>query len=332
MPENRVKRHIKTNEESSGLSHRRKNKKSHDLVSLGDILADSFVKEHTDLKRLESVVNDIQSEEEVGLLGKDKGNLHLNQEESENPLEASPTAHRDDPSEPAPAAIIPQEEHQPPEPLLETPQDASSEDEGQTAMTCLVELFVIILSVFIVFAGMASFYIILTVGYSQASPHAVSTSRTLFTEIESTSTSSSSTVSSTTSSTTSSSASSSTIHAIVCSMPYIRFGLGCCLDMNTNSICDSDETTTSTTTIADYVFCSKDSECGATRVEYICRESSVYRLTFTHFCRSAGTKASNCERNVLDELVDICKSDQQCVSGRDQCQANWAPNNFVDRG
>jgi len=30
--------------------------------------------------------------------------------------------------------------------------------------------------------------------------------------------------------------------AIVCNAPYIRFATGCCLDQNTNGICDSDET------------------------------------------------------------------------------------------
>ena len=112
-------------------------------------------------------------------------------------------------------------------------------------------------------------------------------------------------------------------------MPYIRFGLGCCLDVNSNGICDADEQTTTTTTLRDWVICSKDADCGATRVEYICRENDVFKLTISFFCRSAGLRSSNCDMDVVDDLVDRCGAGEQCVKGRGTCQRNWAPNNLA---
>ena len=140
----------------------------------------------------------------------------------------------------------------------------------------------------------------------------------------------SSTSTSTTSTTSTSTTTTSTMQLIVCKPPYIRFGAGCCLDANSNRVCDSDEALLVTsTTLPDYVFCSNDNHCGPTRVEYVCRGGNVHRMIFSFICKNPGTRQSNCERNVVDDTIDMCASDQECVSGKDKCQKNWAPNNFM---
>ena len=112
--------------------------------------------------------------------------------------------------------------------------------------------------------------------------------------------------------------------------PYMRLGMGCCLDSDDDGICDSDETTTTSSTLLDYVMCRKDADCGVTRTEYICRLGDVYRLTFTHLCRRPGLRSSGCEQVVIDDLVDNCGQADQCVAGKTRCQPRYANNNFLD--
>jgi hypothetical protein len=148
-----------------------------------------------------------------------------------------------------------------------------------------------------------------------------------------TTTSTSSTMTSTTSTSSSTSVTSTTQQQIVCTSPYIRFGLGCCLDTNNNSICDPDEPEeTTTTTLADYIRCFNDLDCGPTRVEYKCVENDLFRVSVTHFCRNAGSRASSCETHKVEDLVDYCKPHQQCYissDGSGRCKDRYAPSNFL---
>ncbi len=137
----------------------------------------------------------------------------------------------------------------------------------------------------------------------------------------------------TTSTTASTSSTTTTLELLVCERPYMRFGMGCCLDVNDNSICDDDELKTTTTTLSDYIRCNDDLECGKTRIEYKCVEKEAHRLTIDHFCLNAGTRASVCETNVVDDLVKICAVDEQCSLKDDsvECKKTWAANNLVTR-
>jgi hypothetical protein len=212
-------------------------------------------------------------------------------------------------------------------PSASEPADPKQGDEAdtETARNCLLDLTFIALSIFVVLAGMSIFYMMIMLSSSPSGEETVdSTTSTYTTTTTTTTTHKTSTTSTTTIS------ASTTSEGIVCLPPYIRFGLGCCLDVNSNDICDSDDTETTTTTLSDYVFCLKDSDCGATRVDYTCRENNVHRLIFTFFCRNPGLRSSTCERSALDEIADQCEPNEQCAKGKELCIPNWAPNNFVN--
>lgn len=144
-----------------------------------------------------------------------------------------------------------------------------------------------------------------------------------------------------------------------CSAPYIRHGTGCCLDQNSNSICDQDETgmddgsgsitpTTilpaPTTTIAASptttltsapttttpkpipsgdIICYKDEDCGTSMQQCrdpFCKGGSVYRRCKTDLCDFPGTKAARCYRDFKDILIDECGSNEVCREGRLSCE------------
>lgn len=110
-----------------------------------------------------------------------------------------------------------------------------------------------------------------------------------------------------------------------CPENYIQVGTDCCLDMNSNSICDRDEeqekpqttvkkttlkqttstivettilkTTTlveTTTTTAAQIRCRTNSDCGQRREERVCKDGDVYVMTISPRCRKPGTTESNC--------------------------------------
>lgn len=103
--------------------------------------------------------------------------------------------------------------------------------------------------------------------------------------------------------------------------------------MNKNSICDTDEVReTTTTTLSDYVRCFNDLDCGPPRLEYKCGENDVYRVTVTYSCRNAGTRVSDCETNVVEDMVEHCGAHQQCYVSRDGsgvCKDRYAESNFL---
>lgn len=145
-----------------------------------------------------------------------------------------------------------------------------------------------------------------------------------------TSTSTSTTTPTRTTTSTTTTHTTTTQELIVCASPYIRYGLGCCLDRNSNGVCDLDEGfVPSTTTTLGFTWCTFDSDCGSTLVQHICRDNDVHRITVTYFCRNPGSMTSTCERKVLDDMVDHCVPTlEQCVKGKTRCQDGWAPSNF----
>ncbi len=140
------------------------------------------------------------------------------------------------------------------------------------------------------------------------------------------------TTTSTTITTTSSTTSTSmTYEPIVCDPPYMRFGMGCCLDTNGNSICDDDETPAeTTTTLTDIIRCATDIDCGRTRVELECRDNEAHRVTIAFTCKNAGTKSSTCELSSLDDVIDVCEASEQCYIRGDEiiCKRRSTPNNL----
>lgn len=142
------------------------------------------------------------------------------------------------------------------------------------------------------------------------------------------------TTSSTSTSTTSTTTSS--LEAIVCEPPYMRFGMGCCLDKNVNDICDSDEVDemiSTTTTVVEFIRCKKDSDCGPTRIEYRCDANTLVKQTITNFCLDAGTYKSVCEPKAMDEVINKCEPSEQCYIRGDNayCKKKTAENNLFIR-
>lgn len=137
---------------------------------------------------------------------------------------------------------------------------------------------------------------------------------------------------STTSSTTTSSSTTSTREdPVVCNPPYIRFGLGCCLDTTKSGICDSDEEPKSTTsTLSDIVRCRSDLDCGRSRVDLECRGNEATRTRISFICNQRGTLASTCEPVSVTEVVDICGADEQCYVRGDEimCRKRQVASNF----
>jgi hypothetical protein len=188
----------------------------------------------------------------------------------------------------------------------------------KNAKSCFYELSIIALSIMVVFAGMSVFYVLLFLNDKHEAPRVVE-----FKSDASPQKRPPSAAAATSTSTTSSTAEppqATTLPLIVCERPYIRFGLGCCIDRDGNSVCDGDESSESTTTLGDYIVCSGDSDCGLTRVEYDCRDGDVHRLTFAHFCMRPGLRGSSCQLGVVDQLWEACGPVEHCSKGRDKCQ------------
>ena len=138
----------------------------------------------------------------------------------------------------------------------------------------------------------------------------------------------------TTATTQTTSSTTTTVESIICNEPYMRFGLGCCLDKNGNGICDADEAPkTTTTTLPDYVRCKNDNECGDPRTDLICDGNIARKKIISHRCREAGTRASTCETNVVDEIVDTCDATERCYVRGDniECRRTSTSSNLFQR-
>jgi hypothetical protein len=113
--------------------------------------------------------------------------------------------------------------------------------------------------------------------------------------------------------------SEATTTTLLCTRPYIQVGTDCCLDANSNNICDSDEEeettttpapttiqttttvmatttttiqTTTTTTIK--IECHQNSDCGQSREERICYKGDVYLQRVTPKCQNPGKADAKC--------------------------------------
>ncbi|MBD3388620.1 MAG: hypothetical protein GF416_06085 [Candidatus Altiarchaeales archaeon] len=195
----------------------------------------------------------------------------------------------------------------------------------------LIFIFLLLVTVF---GGMFLISIVLALTHSQPEAVVVESNSTIEESQMIETSTTVSTTSTTSTSTTSTTDSTTTLPQIVCAPPYMRFGLGCCLDLNNNTICDQDEADESTTTtLADYIRCNDDGDCGSIRTEYECRENDLFRVTISHFCKNPETRASSCETNVVEELVEPCGPMQQCFISRDgegKCQNKYTRNNFIE--
>lgn len=99
-------------------------------------------------------------------------------------------------------------------------------------------------------------------------------------------------------------------------------------------------TTTTTTTIVIYrttttianAVCYLNSDCGANRIDYVCRislppgeqqmgngEMSVFRVEYTKLCIEPGTTYARCETKRREILWDICGTDETCLEGCYTC-------------
>lgn len=330
------KQHIKRQERLVKASSDRSKditQKCRDLDSLEGIPQEKT--EPTEKVNIQAVIIDIQSEEDVHAQTPEP----IPQEDIFPPDQHPQCPDTTPTGEPTPnesRETIPTPE--PATPLSEdgqaTDQEANNESPSEedvpdqetspeiTARSCLIELVVIALSVLLVFGGAVIFYLVMAITYAQpahpqmssaimAPPPTSTTHPTPTTEASTTTTSTTTT---------------STMRTVICQRPYMRFGLGCCLDTDGNGICDLDETPS--TTLSDYVICHRDSDCGPTRVEYACRMGDVHRITIDNTCIRAGEPGSACDRSVLDELVDACGQLEHCVGGKQKCQQSWGPGTF----
>ncbi|MFH0862623.1 MAG: hypothetical protein V1875_06285 [Candidatus Altiarchaeota archaeon] len=278
--------------------------KIHDLVSVDGTSAAGGKKSSGEKSEdLVRIITDIQSEEDLG--PGVKTSLDYSSEDQIT------------------SVVSDIEEEIPHEPLA---------DDIKCARSCALEIGVVALTVIAILAGILILCVVYI--YQEYGPkdstfgHVVKGGPVA--EAASSTTSSTTTTTSSTSITSTTTSTSSPPPAPVCRPPYMRLGLGCCLDSQGNGLCDTDEHSTTSSTVLDYVICRRDADCGATRTEYICRIGDVYRLTFTHVCRRPGLTSSACEQVVIDDLVDSCGPAYQCVTGRNRCQPRYTSNNFMD--
>jgi hypothetical protein len=98
--------------------------------------------------------------------------------------------------------------------------------------------------------------------------------------------------------------------AVVCNAPYIRFGASCCIDQNNNSICDTDESATSTTPVEGVKCINECSEDLCLNGEYIACQT-----------KSDGCKDKVNKGKLLGKCGIICLSDNDC-SSTEKCNGN----------
>jgi hypothetical protein len=117
----------------------------------------------------------------------------------------------------------------------------------------------------------------------------------------------------------------------ICNPPYIIVGSECCLDLDGNGICDSDEAETTKTTLGAFIRCRLDADCGPTRVEYDCQGNIAQRQTIINFCRMQGTLSSHCETKMETEDLDICSGTKICAitDAGAECKDRFVPSNFI---
>ncbi|HIE33776.1 MAG TPA: hypothetical protein EYP86_01385 [Candidatus Altiarchaeales archaeon] len=118
----------------------------------------------------------------------------------------------------------------------------------------------------------------------------------------------------------------------VCKSPNISVNGTCCSDINSNGICDFDETTsttsttttstttsistTSTTTTTIEKECYSHSDCGEDYYyeNYLCGKNNVIRIKYVPRCING-----RCVTKSKTEVIDVCKIDERCVPGKERC-------------
>ena len=141
--------------------------------------------------------------------------------------------------------------------------------------------------------------------------------------------------------------------SLACGKPYTLVGAVCCRDVDSNGICDIDETTSSTaamttttvlhttttfletttiplattTSTLGNISCYNSSDCGVNgkRVVkyYTCQpnlDGRVYRRYIEFICRHPGTSASMCVGSEKTEVLKVCGSGG-CMEGTSVCKA-----------
>jgi len=115
-----------------------------------------------------------------------------------------------------------------------------------------------------------------------------------------------------------------TTAAPFCQKPYFEFSPGeCCLDLDENRVCDSQQTTTTvrqtttlapattsapttttvkiTTTTLSKIKCRVNSDCGEYHEEKVCYNEDVYIQRVSYTCRNPGTVESECiEKRIFE--------------------------------
>jgi len=136
---------------------------------------------------------------------------------------------------------------------------------------------------------------------------------------------------------------------VVCNPPYIQVGAECCLDLNSNNICDEDDkvktttitvtttvsattlstttqtiTTTSLTTTSSssmtmlVIRCTVNSDCGLRREEKVCYRGDVYMKSYNPLCKNPGEANAYCltkEAFVGASLQSEPKPTKECMNG-----------------
>ncbi|MFH1403798.1 MAG: hypothetical protein ABIH11_05990 [Candidatus Altiarchaeota archaeon] len=127
-----------------------------------------------------------------------------------------------------------------------------------------------------------------------------------------------------------------------CNPPYIRFADDCCLDRNSNMICDGDEEATTTTRKPDTtttlastttlkpvttvkttststtlkIACTMSKDCGDAVNYTKCYRGDVVMYYETPQCRKPGTVESDCVMKSKLEAYNSCKDWEACVVGK----------------
>ncbi len=129
---------------------------------------------------------------------------------------------------------------------------------------------------------------------------------------------------------------------IVCNHPYIVYGEGCCLDRDSDGLCDASQTTSTTpaetssttfratststsaqpTTTTLYAECATNSDCGMVRNYTKCSsEGNVIMYVETPYCSSPGQETSKCVMKSKTTPYRACEVDEKCQNGK--CIKNY---------
>ena len=138
-----------------------------------------------------------------------------------------------------------------------------------------------------------------------------------------------------------------TLEDVVCNRPYVRVGNGCCLDMDGNGVCDTQETaatqvqmtettlfiaeTTITTTAREpstitttstaktdetsttLIRCWGPEDCGGNKSSVKCYKDGVYLFEEFPYCKRPGSSESVCMARQKIQVLDKCGREEVCM-------------------